>query len=86
MFQLVKVSADNQVKFINCKSRTIPLKTLQDAVQGNIEIVHVANLPDLAMVVNEYGYYTQLPFNAVASGLYGDPNAYTSGSAKGSGL
>jgi len=49
------------------------LETLQDLVDGYVELIHIPNKPDWQMLVNEDGRMKQLPYNEEASELCGRP-------------
>ena len=63
-------------------SPEMPLKWLQQAVGGHIEIVRGVGLPEGGLlVVNDEGLLLRLPFNPVASFLYSAGNAPIVGDA-----
>ena len=47
------------------------LKTVQDLVDGYVELINIPNKPDWQMLVNEDGRMKQLPYNEEASELCG---------------
>ena len=49
------------------------LKTVQDLVDGYVELINIPNKPDWQMLVNEDGRMKQLPYNEEASKLCGRP-------------
>ena len=49
------------------------LKTVQDLVDGYVELINIPNKPDWQMLVNEDGRMKQLPYNEKASELCGRP-------------
>ena len=49
------------------------LKTVQDLVDGYVELINIPNKPDWQMLVNEDGRMKQLPYNEKASKLCGRP-------------
>lgn len=49
------------------------LKTVQDLVDGYVELINIPNKPDWQMLVNEDGRMKQLPYNEEASELCGRP-------------
>lgn len=49
------------------------LKTVQDLVDGYVELINIPNKPDWQMLVNEDGRMKQLPYNEEASALCGRP-------------
>ena len=49
------------------------LKTVQDLVDGYVELINIPNKPDWQMLVNEDGRMKQLPYNKEASELCGRP-------------
>ena len=49
------------------------LKTVQDLVDGYVELINIPNKPDWQMLVNEDGRMKQLPYHETASELCGRP-------------
>ena len=66
----ILVTPDNAVNLIELEEPTY--KALQKAVGGYFEIVRPISLPNTyRMVINEEGKLNGLPFNMIASYLYG---------------
>lgn len=76
-FQVIIVTAANEIKVKEYDTPSVPLKDLQEFVGGHIEFVAPELLrpidPFLLMCLDDEGKIKEKPINGLASVLYGNP-------------